>query len=142
MFKPMPDSLRGVPLKIEYQSIMRQAQESAEAVGLKDFLVSMGAASAAAKAAALPDPLRIVNLDEWARQYAKATHVQSNILFTDDQVQQNDAARQQAMQQEKQEAMMPTLTKEAVSAAKTLSETRLDNGSALDAIAGSGAYPG
>lgn len=142
MFKPMPDSLRGVPLKIEYQSIMRQAQESAEAVGLKDFLVSMGAASAAAKAAALPDPLRIVNLDEWARQYAKATHVQSNILFTDDQVQQNDAARQQAMQQEKEAAMMPTLTKEAVGAAQTLSQTPLNNGSALDAIMGPGAFPG
>lgn len=142
MLKPMPDSLKDVPLKIEYQSITTLAQESAESVSLKDFLTSLGAASAAAKAASLPDPLRIVNLDEWGRQMGAATHVKRNILFTENQVKQNDAARAQVTDEQKREAMFPVATKEAVSAAHTLSQTPLNNGSALDAIAGAGAFPG
>lgn len=142
MLKPMPESLRGMPLKIEYQSIMRMASESAEAVGLKDFLTSMGAASAAAKAAALPDPLRIVNLDEWARAFANATHQKSKILFTETQVKQQDQQRLQALKEEQANQNIAPMTMEAVTAAKTLSETQLNNGSALDAIVGPGAYPG
>lgn len=142
MFKPMPESLRGVPLKLEYQSIMRLAQESSEAVSLKDFLQSMGAASAAAKAAALPDPLRIVDLDEWARSYADATHMKTRIIKPEDKVKQEDAARAKVIDEEKRAAMFPAATKEGVAAAKTLSETQLNNGSALDAIMGAGAFPG
>lgn len=142
MFKPMPDSLKGVPIKIVYTSIMRLAQESAEAVNLKDFLTSMGAASAAAKAASLPDPLRIVNLDDWGRAMAEATHVRPNLLYTPDEVKENDAARASVQDEQKREAMFPMATKEAVGAAKTLSDTQLNNGSALDAIVGSGAFPG
>lgn len=142
MFKPMPDSLKGVSLKIEYQSIMRLAQESSEAVALKDFLTAMGGASAAAKAASLPDPLRIVNLDEWGREYGNATHVKRSVLYSAAQVEENDGARAKVMDEQKREAMFPVATKEAVGAAKVLSETQLNNGSALDAIAGAGAFPG
>jgi hypothetical protein len=142
MLRPMPPSLRNLPLKIEYQSVNKIAQESAEAVALKDFLTSMGAASAAAKAATLPDPLRIVDLTEWTRAMAYATHMKSKILHTQQQVEEQDAARQQAIEQEKQTAMAPVATKEMVDAARNLSETKLNNGSALDAIVGSNAYPG
>src|SRR6202040_157512 len=77
ILKPMPPSLRGVPLKIKYTSIMRLAQQSAEAVGLKDFLATMGGLSSAAKAAGVPDPLRIVNLDASARHFAEITNTPS-----------------------------------------------------------------
>ncbi len=142
MLRPMPKSLRDLPLKIEYQSINKIAQESAEAVALKDFLTSMGAASVAAKAATLPDPLRIVDLSEWTRAMAQATHMKSKILHTAQQVEEQDAARQAAIEQEKASAMAPMATKEMVSAAKSLSETPLNNGSALDAVVGGGMYPG
>ncbi len=142
MLRPMPPSLKDLPIKIEYQSINKIAQESAEAVALKDFLTSMGGASAAAKAATLPDPLRLVDLTEWTRAMAAATHMKSKILFTKQQVEENDAAAQAAIADEKQNAMALPATAEAVAAAKSLSETPLNNGSALDAVMGSGAFPG
>lgn len=142
MLKPMPPSLQKMPLKVEYQSIMRMAQESAEAVALKDFLTSMGGASAAAKAASLPDPLRRVDLDAWTKALAKATHMKQDVLYTDDEVEQHDQARAEAMEQSQKEAQIVPATKEAVNAAKTLSQTKLPNGTALDAILGPGAYPG
>lgn len=142
MLKPVPPSLRGVPLKVEYQSIMRMASQSAEAISLKDFLTSMGAASAAAKAAQLPDPLRIVNLDEWGRNYADATHVKTKIIFTEDEVKQHDQVRAQEMEKAKQETQAPQAGLAAVKAASTLANTPLNNGSALDAIVGPGAFPG
>lgn len=142
MLRPLPPSLRNMPLKIEFSSIMRMASESAEAVGLKDFLTSMGAASAAAKAAVLPDPLRIVNLEEWGREYAKATHVKSKILYTEEQVKEHDQARAAEVENAKREAMAPVVTKETVAAARSLSQTPLNNGSALDLVAGAGAFPG
>jgi hypothetical protein len=141
MIPDMPASLQGRTFKIEYQSIMRLAMQASDAVSLKDFLAAMGAASSAAKAATLPDPLRTVNLDQWAKDYAKATHMRTHILFTDDQVQQHDQARAQATQQAHTAATAPGNAMAAVQAAKTLSETSLNNGSALDAIAGSGAFP-
>lgn len=142
MIPPMPQSLRGTTFKIEYQSIMRMAMQASEAVSLKDFLQSMGAASAAAKAATLPDPLRIVNLEQWGRDYARATHMRSHILYTEDQVKTHDAARDQATQQAHKQATAVPATLAAVKAAQTLSQTPLNNGSALDAIAGGGAFPG
>ena len=42
ILRPMPDSLKNVPLKISYTSIMRLAQQSAEAVVYERFLSTMG----------------------------------------------------------------------------------------------------
>ena len=70
ILRPMPDSLKNVPLKIKYTSIMRLAQQSAEAVAMKDYFRTMGGLSSAAKAAGVPDPLRIINLDKSGRRFA------------------------------------------------------------------------
>lgn len=142
MLRPMPPSLSGKPLKIAFESISSIAQQSADSVALKDFLTSMGGASAAAKAASLPDPLRKVNLDNWTESLANATHMKSKILYTEDEVQQHDQARAEALQQSQKEAQIVPATKEAVGAAKVLSQTPLRNGTALDAIMGPNAFPG
>jgi Bacteriophage head to tail connecting protein len=133
ILKPLPKSLRGVPLKIKYTSIMRLAQQSAEAVGLKDFFSTMGGLSSAAKAAGVPDPLRIVNLDASARHFAEVTNTPSNLLFTDAEVSQHDKIRQQAMQQAKQPGEMMA----AVSAAKTLSDSSASSDNLLGQLLGS-----
>lgn len=136
MFLPMPEELRGMPLRVEYQSIMRMAQQSAEAVNLKDFLASMGAASTAAKAGQLPDPLRIVNLEEWGRQYADATHVKSRLLYSKDEVQEHDQARAAAMQKAHEQVQAPQTLAATVDAAKNLGNTPLGNGTVLDSLLG------
>ncbi len=52
MLLPMPASLRGVPFKIGFTSIMRQAQRAMESVAMKDVLQTGGLMSAAAEAKA------------------------------------------------------------------------------------------
>lgn len=55
---------------------------------------------------------------------------------------EQDQQRLKAMNDEKQQNSVLPATMETVQAAKALSETKLNNGSALDAIAGAGAFPG
>ena len=93
ILRPLPDSLKNVPLKIRYTSIMRLAQQSAEAVGMKDFFGTMGGLSSAAKAAGVPDPLRIVNLDKSARRFSDVTNFPVDCLYTDKEVTQHDQIR-------------------------------------------------
>lgn len=135
LLKPMPESLKNMPLKIDFVSIMRIAQRSSESVGMKDFFATMGELSSAAKAAGVPDPLRVVNLDKSARKFGDFTNFPSDCLFTDQEVQTHDQIRQKAMaaQQQPQQAMA------AVEAAKTLSQTSTGGGTALGALIGGGA---
>ncbi len=130
MLKPRPASMKNVPMKINYRSIMRMAQAQSESVAMKDFLGTMGTLSTAAKAAGLPDPLRVVNLEESARHYADVTTYPQSCLFTKEQVEENDAARAQGEAQ----ARLPGDMAAGVDAAKTLSETQIPGGNALDAL--------
>ena len=131
---PMPESLRGVQLKITYQSMARLAQEAAESVGLKDFAASMGTASLAAKNAGVPDPARVINWDEWARKVAKVTHLSLDLVFTKTEVAQNDAAREQAIKQQQGQEQVSSLAPSAVDAAKVLSQTDVEGGSYLSSL--------
>jgi len=138
LLRPMPESLKKTPLQIEYQSILRLAQMSAESVQMKDFMKTMGELSAAAKAAGVPDPIRIVNLDDAARRYASVVRFDPDLLFTKQEVEGHDQEKLQQQQQQQVGAMLPA----AVDAAKTLSDTSVDNNSALTAILGGVGRPG
>lgn len=132
MLKPKPQSLQNMPLKISFLSIMRVAQQSAVAVGMKDFFATMGGLSSAAKAAELPDPLRKVNLSKATEHFADAMNIPADLLFTDEEVAEHDKARDQAQQQ----AQVPGQAAAAVDAAKTLSQTNTGPGNALSALMG------
>jgi hypothetical protein len=135
MLKPAPPSLRGVPLRVNYTSIMRLAQRSAESVSMKDFFQTAGALSSAAKAAGVPDPIRIVKLDDALRRYGDLVEFPSTLFFTDGEVARHDQIRTQEMQK----AQAPQQAMAAVEAAKTLSDTSLPGGnSALGAMLGQG----
>lgn len=139
LLQPPPPSLMQMPLKIEYVSIMKLAQRSTECVAVKDTLQTAGALSAAAKAAGVPDPLRVFDLDKALRIYAELANFPSEALFTEDEVQQHDQARQQANAQQMQQQQMMQATPAAVQAAGVLSKTQLGNGSnALSAMIGGG----
>lgn len=133
---PRPQSLAGKDLNFSYISIMRTAQQSAQSVSMKDMLATMGSMSSAAKAGGVPDPLRIINLDETTRVLARLSDFPNDCLYTDDEVKQKDEAMAQAMNSQKMEAQAPQLAMAGVNAAKTLSETRVPGGSALEAMMG------
>ena len=134
MLMPKPKSMQAVPIKIGFLSIMRIAQQSAASVGMKDFFATMGGLSSAAKAAAVPDPLRKVNLSKAVDKFADAMNIPADLLFTDDEVAAHDKARDQAMQQQQ----APQQAMAGVTAAKTLSETKVGGDSALSALLGQG----
>ena len=94
-----------------------------------------GNLSAAAKAAGVPDPIRIINLDEALRSYSDMVSFPSKVLITADEVMEHDKERaQQAQQQQALQATLP-----AVQAAQTLSKTDVGGGNnALQAMLSGG----
>lgn len=134
LLKPKPASLKGVPLKLVYTSIMKLAQRAAESVALKDVLSTGAQLTEAAQTAGLPSPLRIINLDEAMREYCDFANANPKILFTIDEVQQHDQARAQQSQQ--QQAMNQSMA--AVQAAQALGNTPTGGGTALGDILGHG----
>lgn len=130
LLKPKPPSLKGIPLKIGYTSIMRLAQRSAESVAMKDGFVTLGELSAAAKAAGVPDPIRVINLDKAAKHYLDLNNFPEDCIFTDDEVKEHDAAREKGVQQ----AQAPGAAMAGVEAAKTLSQTPVAAGSLLNSL--------
>lgn len=132
MLKAKPKSLENVPIKIDFLSLMRIAQRSSQAVSMKDFMATMGGMSSAAKAAGVPDPLRVVNLDKTATKFADVTNFPSDCLYTDDEVKLHDQIRQQ----ETAKAQAPAQAMAGVTAAKTLSETPIGGNTALSALTG------
>lgn len=137
LLKPMPESLAQTPLKISYVSIMRVAQAAAEGIAMKDVMGVGGTMSAAAKAAGLPDPLRILDMDKIFRLYGESQGVPGSVMFTDQQVKENDAAAQAGKAQAQ---VLPT-TMAGVQAAKIASETNIGGDSLLNAVLTGSARP-
>jgi hypothetical protein len=134
LLRPLPQSLLGIPLKINFVSIMRLAQNAAKSVSMKDVFQVAGALSSAAKAAGVPDPIRTINLDKALREYGDSAEFPQNLWFADQEVQEHDEARAKAAASQQ----APGAAMAAVDAAKTLSQTSLGGGSALSAMIGGG----
>lgn len=134
LLKPMPPSLRRIPLKVDYISIMKLAQAGSEAVGLKDFAVTGAQAAQAAQASGVPNPLRIVDWDKWYRRYATATNTPNEILFTEEEVEQHDQEHAALIKQ--QQAISTGMA--GVTAAQALGNTPTGSGTALGALLGHG----
>jgi Bacteriophage head to tail connecting protein len=136
LFAPMPASLRGVPLKIDYVSIMKQMQKAAETTAMTATVKFAGDMQEAAQAAGLPSPIRILDLEAFVRRFSDIVGSPAKLVKGVQQVKQEDAARAKAQQQ--QQALQATLP--AVQAAQGLSKTEINPGqSALQAILGTGA---
>ena len=134
MLKPMPKALQAGGMKIGFDSINRLAQRAAQSMAMKDTFQTLGALSSAAKAASVPDPIRVFNLDKAARKYAVSNNYPADAIFTETEVKEHDAARAAAMKQ----AQQPQALMAGVTAAKTLSQTQVPGGNALGAILGGG----
>ncbi len=137
LLKPMPKSLQGIPIRINYVSIMKLAQNATESVSMKDVFATGGALSSAAKAAGVPDPLRTVNLDKAFREYGNRNNFPQNLWYTDNEVDEHD----QAVQNAKQQQQVPGAAMAAVQAAHTLAQTPLSGNTALRAMVGPGEVP-
>jgi hypothetical protein len=126
MFPEPPEELRGIELRVDYISVMHQAQK----------LVSLGSIERLAQfagqiAATNPEAQDKIDTDEMIDVYGETVSAPHGIIRSDEQV---AAIRQGRAQQQQQQAAAEQMAQGA-QAAKTLSETKLDDNSALGQLA-------
>jgi len=127
LFPPPPQEIAGSEMKIEYISIMAQAQKM---IGLSSIDRFSGFVSQAAQFD--PTVLDKVNSDELIDSYADLTSVPSKIVRTDDEVAGIRSNRQQQQQQMQQAELGKT---QAETAAK-LSQAKTSDDSILSQLIG------
>jgi hypothetical protein len=124
---PAPEEIQGIPLKVEYVSIMAQAQKLVGLSGLERF-----SAYAGSLIAVKPDLLDKIDLDQAIDEYADMTGIPPQIVRADDAV---AAIRDERTRQQAEAAQLAKMQAMA-EGAKTLSETKMDAPNALTALTG------
>jgi len=122
LLPPPPEELSGVNLKVEYISVMAQAQK----------LITIGSVErftgyATSLMAARPETADKIDMDQMIDVYGDITSVPPSIIRTDDQVMAIRAQRQQAAQAQQQAEMAA----QQAQTVKTLADAPTDGANAL-----------
>jgi hypothetical protein len=125
-----PEEIQGLPLKVEFISIMAQAAKLAQANSLERFL-----GVAAQMAAAKPDVLDKIDADQTIDELAEIYSVPPGVVVSDENV----AAMRQARAQLQARQAAVEQAGLAAKAAKDLSGAKMDEDNALSRVAESGA---
>lgn len=123
MLPPPPEELQGRPLKIEYVSLLAQAQQQIGIGAIEKFMSFTGFA-----AQFFPEAVDKVNYDQAIDEVGNMLGVPTRVLVPDDAVQQKRSARAEKQQQMEQMQMGQA----ALDAAQTLSQTPIGDQSALE----------
>ena len=127
LIPPPPEDVQGMDLKVEYISIMAQAQKQVGFNGLLRYVGFVGS-----MAASKPDVIDKVDLDQAADVCADILGVPPEIVRSDEQVMEiRDARARAQMAQQRVEQLT-----QMAQGAKLLSETDTSRESALTAVAG------
>ena len=127
MLPPMPEEMRGIEKRIEYVSLLAQAQKMVGTTSIDQTLDLVGR-----MAAIDPNVVDKIDGDQVIDEYSNMLGVPTNIIRSDDAVAKIREAR--AVQQQQDNRMAQAAV--AVDSAKTMSDTGLGNNSALDALMG------
>jgi hypothetical protein len=130
MFPPPPKELIGKPLRVEYISIMAQAQKLIGVASVERFV---GFVTNLAATTGRLDVLDKVDFDQAVDQYGEMTGVSMKIIVPDDQVAEIRKRRAEENQRQVQAQAIPML-QQGAAAAKTLSETDMGRDSALSRL--------
>jgi hypothetical protein len=126
LIPPPPPELQGMPLKVEYISVMAQAQKLVGIAGIERFMGFVGQV-----AAFDPSVLDKVKTDQAADVYADLTSVVPSIVRSDEEVAAMREQRAQVQQQQEQMAMM----QQGASTAKDLAKADIgEEENALSAL--------
>ncbi|EPY03498.1 portal protein [Magnetospirillum fulvum] len=134
LLPPPPEALAGQPLRVEYISILAEAQKSV-AVGSIERLMSFVGSLAAVK----PEVLDKVDFDQTVDEYREAIGAPVKMVVSDDKV--TDIRKARASMQAKMQQMQAmqnaaTTAQTGAQAAKVLSETDTGGQNALTAMLG------
>lgn len=137
MIDPPPDSLKGIPLDIEFVSMLALAQKGAATGGIERLMALIGNAEAV-----FPQAKDNLNIDAVIREYNDLLGNPQKILFGPQEVAQNrQALEQQAAQQKQMMAVsqMADAAGKAAPAAQVLANTQTGGGaSVLGSLLGGG----
>ena len=122
MLPPPPDVMQGMPLRIEYISVMAQAQKS---IGLSSLSSTIGFIGQLAQFK--PEALDKLDVDQAIDSFADMSGVSATVVLPQEQVEQ--IRQQRAQQQQAAQAMQMGMA--AADGAKTLSETNTQDPNAL-----------
>ncbi|ENE2372968.1 portal protein [Klebsiella aerogenes] len=132
LLPPPPYVLQGMPLKIEYISVMAQAQKS---IGLSSLSSTVGFIGQLAQVK--PEALDKLDTDQAIDAFAEMSGVSPTVIVPQEQV--NQIREERAQQQKQQQAMAMGMA--AAQGAKTLSEAQTADPSVLTAISGAVGAP-
>lgn len=132
LLPPPPDVLQGMPLRIEYISVMAQAQKS---IGLSSLSSTVGFIGQLAQAK--PEALDKLNVDQAIDAFAEMSGVSPTVIVPQEQVEQ---VREQRAQQQQQQQMV-AMSMAAAQGAKTLSEAQTADPSVLTALSNAAGAP-
>lgn len=122
MIPEPPEELQGMPLKVEYTSIMAQAQKLAGLAGMDRFSRYVQGLGQVA-----PQVFDKINAEEMVDYYAEVTGVPARIVRSEEQLM--EIRNERAQQQQAAQAM--EMAKQGASAARDLSQSNLDGDNAL-----------
>lgn len=125
MLPPPPEVMQGMPLRIEYISVMAQAQKSIGLSSLANTVQFIGQL-----AVAKPEALDKLNVDQAIDTFADMSGVSATVILPQEQVDQ--IRQQRAQQQQQQQAMQMGMA--AAQGAKTLSDAQTTDPSVLTAL--------
>jgi len=120
-----PEEIADTDLKVEYISILAQAQQAVGAASIERTLGFVGNL-----AAANPEVLDKIDFDQAVDEYSSVLGTPSSIIRSDDAVAELRAGRAKANQMAQQQQMIA----QSAQTAKVLSETDTQNPNALTAI--------
>jgi hypothetical protein len=127
LFPEVPEELEGMDVKIEYISILHQAQKMVQTTSIEQTVSFVGN-----MAGILPEALDKIDVDETIDQYADMVGVNPKIIHSKDEVKKKrDARAQQQQQQQMGEGMM-----QAAQGAQILSDTDTGENNALTQLMG------
>lgn len=122
-----PEELEGVKLKVEYQSVMAQAQKLVGIAGHERFLGFVGNTIKTTGDNSIGDK---VDFDQFIDRYADRLGIEPDIVRTDEKVAEIRAERQKAAQASQVAETLPPMAKTA----KDLSETSMEGDTALNRL--------
>jgi len=128
-FGPPPEELRGKPLKVEYISVLAQAQKAVATGSIERYAAFIGN-----HAALYPNILDKYDADEAADTYADMLGVPPALVVPDDRVAEIRSARQQANEAQakaQQMADMAPIAVQGAQAAEIMSRTDTGNPASL-----------
>lgn len=137
MIPPMPDSMKGMPIDVQFVSILALAQKAAATGGLERIAALIGN-----MVPVFPEAKALLNADNFVREMNNLLGNPQVILNSPDAVKkarEAEAAAMQKMQEGAQTAAAAETMKTGADAASVLSNTRIGGGSdALSALLGTG----